>query len=269
MIKQKLLDFIKNFTPPRVLVFGDIMLDHYIFGKVDRISPEAPIPILEVEKENFLLGGAGGCVASLFALGALVEIATIYGEDPSEKMLSTMLEGKKISTKKNLCLKKYSTIVKSRLLSKKQQLLRLDYEKKFLLKDKEEEIFLKKIGDFSGIQALIISDYNKGTCSPYLLKQLLKRASKKNLFSIVDPAKNVDFSLYNGAFCIKPNRLEAEVFLGKKLKEKKDYLEAAEAIQKKTAAQIVALSLDREGLLIYQEKKSFNFFQFNQRMFLM
>ena len=265
MFKQDLLDFIKNFQPLRVLVAGDLMLDHYIFGKVDRISPEAPVPILVDQEEKFLLGGAGSCVANLKELGNSVEIAALCGDDSNGEKLRYILQKKIGSTKLLFVLKDYKTTVKTRMFSKKQQLLRVDREQKITMSTQNlGEQFVKWhqkiIDNFSQFQALILSDYGKGFLNGILLQDFIKEAKNKNIFCIVDPAKGTDFSFYSGVNCIKPNRLEAEQFTKIKLQKKTDYVKAAEIICKKCNIATVALSLDSEGLLIYQ-KGGYHFFE--------
>lgn len=264
MFKQELLDFIKNFQPLRVLVAGDLMLDHYIFGKVDRISPEAPVPILVEQEEKFLLGGAGSCVANLKELGNLVEIAALCGDDNSGIRLRHILQ-KQIGSTKLLCIPEdYKTTVKTRMFSQKQQLLRVDREQKITMSAQNFGAkFIKwrqkMTVEFSQYQALIFSDYGKGFLAGDLLADLLREAKKQNIFCIVDPAKGADFGSYSGANCIKPNRLEAEQFTGIKLQQKKDYVKAAEIICKECDITTVALSLDSEGLLIYQQDRHYFF----------
>lgn len=260
MLKQELLQFIENFRPLQILVVGDLMLDHYLFGKVQRISPEAPVPILEVQQEKFLLGGAGSCVANLNALNNQAEIAAVCGRDENGDKIRSLLETQKNSTKLVLQLNNYKTTVKSRLLSQKQQLLRVDYEQEFSLQQELADELLEKLDEISKFQAVIFSDYNKGFCTPYILQKLLQKTKEQNIFTIVDPARGNDFLHYQGASCIKPNRLEAEIFCGRKLQNKADYLKFAEQTQKKCNIPIVALSLDSEGLLIYQGANNYHFF---------
>ena len=249
MKKDTLLKFIDNFEPVNVLVFGDFMLDHYIWGKVERISPEAPIPILQVEEEQFQVGGAGCCLSNLLALKCKATPMGIYGEDVAGSRLLNILKQKNVDTAKFLLVPNYQTVVKCRVLSQKQQLLRLDYEQKFVLEKKMINCFLEKT-NFKNFQVLIISDYLKGTCSVEIISKLIQEARKHNLFVIVDPGRGVDFSVYTGATCIKPNRLEAEIFCQSKLSKKENYLKAAELIQKKTMIDNIVLSLDKEGFIV-------------------
>ena len=263
MNKNDLLQFIENFKPLKVLVFGDFMLDHYIWGKVERISPEAPVPILQVQEEQFQLGGAGCCLMNLLTLNCQATPMGIYGKDEAGKKLLGLLKQQKVNTSNFYTVENYQTTVKCRVLTKRQQLLRLDYEKKIALEKKIIANFLASL-TLKNFQILIISDYLKGTCSPNLVTKMIAEARKNNLFVIVDPAKTVDFSIYKGAHCIKPNRTEAEIFCEAKLQSKADYLKAAVFIQKKTAIDTIVLSLDKEGLLIYQSPQKYQFFPTQQ-----
>ena len=129
MNKNDLLQFIENFKPLKVLVFGDFMLDHYIWGKVERISPEAPVPILQVQKEQFQLGGAGCCLTNLLTLNCQATPMGIYGKDEAGKKLLDLLKQQKVNTSNFYTVENYQTTVKCRVLTNRQQLLRLDYEK--------------------------------------------------------------------------------------------------------------------------------------------
>ena len=260
-MQKKLLEFIENYSPIKVLVLGDLMLDHYISGDVTRISPEAPVPILQVQKENYQLGGAGSCVANFNALENSVKVAAICGKDKKGKMLAEMLKEKDNNTENLYFLKDYKTIQKVRILSHKQHLLRMDYEKNFCLPDNIADKLLQNLGNFEGIDLVIISDYKKGFCSPYLLQGILKKTNSLDIFTVVDPARGVDFLRYKNASCIKPNRLETENYFGRKMYKKEDYLEAAKKIQENCNIPIVVISLDKEGLLIYKKEQDYQFFE--------
>lgn len=197
----------RKFQSFKVLVLGDFMLDTYTSGKVKRISPESPVPILEVKKYESRAGGAGNVVLNLIALGAEVSIAGRLGEDSKAEELKNHL------TKANLDLfltqKGYQTPVKNRLIADAQQLLRMDFEKNVPLDQELERHFIesiqKKIDQFD---VIAISDYNKGFLTPKLLSSILEMAQKANIPSIVDP-KGSDFSKYRGATILKPNLMEA------------------------------------------------------------
>ncbi len=258
-----LRQFIENFKPFKVLVFGDFMLDHYIWGNVTRISPEAPIPILQTEEEQFQLGGAGCCLMNLLRLGCQATPMGIYGKDEAGEKLLGILKQQKVNISNFHALENYQTVVKCRISTRRQQLLRLDYEKRFVLDKKKSAHFWANL-NLKNFQILIISDYLKGSCNPTLVTKLIAEARKNNLFVVVDPAKTVDFSIYKRAHCIKPNRVEAEIFCKAKLRSQTDYLKAAAFIQKKTAIDTIVLSLDKEGLLIYQNPKEYQFFSVQQ-----
>ena len=263
MQKTELLKFIKKLKSLKILVFGDFMLDHYIFGAVERISPEAPIPILLATEEQFQLGGAGCCVSSLLNLNCYPIALGVYGQDTAGNKLASILKDKKIIAENLLQVEDYQTIVKCRLLSNKQQLFRIDYEKKFAMNKSISNKLLKKLTNLADYKGLIISDYFKGNCSPYILKNIINQAKKSNLFTMVDPAKGRDFTVYKGANCIKPNRLEAEIFCQTKLNNLSDYIKAAAFIQNKTKVDLVVLSLDKEGLFLYQNKHNHQLFKTN------
>lgn len=252
--------FINNLQPSKILVFGDFMLDNYIVGKVERISPEAPIPILLVEDEILQLGGAGCCIANLVELGFQPVAMGIYGKDEAGNKLLNLFKKKKLATNKLVCVDDYQTVVKCRLLTNKQQLLRVDYEKKYVNSKKIISKIMANLDDLDSFSSVILSDYGKGICDPVLVQEIIQKVKKNDIFTMVDPAKGVDFSIYKEASCIKPNRLETEIFCKFKLNNLQDYIKAASFIQQKTAIGIIALSLDKEGLFIYENFKKYKLF---------
>ena len=171
---QNLLLKIKK-SKPRVLVVGDIMLDHYVLGEVNRISPEAPVPILSFKEEREVLGGAGNVVSNLINLGARVEIATIIGSDSAGKRVKELLSLLEVSSDFICECENENTTKKTRFISNGNQLLRLDVdstnfsEKDFISLEKRLN------GLFDELDCVLVSDYNKGVCSEKIVKNLIKK----------------------------------------------------------------------------------------------
>jgi len=189
----------------KVLVFGDYMVDKYIIGNVNRISPEAPVPVIEVKNQSQKLGGAGNVINNIISLGANVKVLGCVGNDDAGNFITNYFNNDKTNIS---YLKKYnqlSTIIKTRIVSKNQQFLRIDEEKKEPLlqeyydyaKDNLDEIFCD-------IDVVIISDYAKGAVTKEIAQLLIKQANKKNIPIIVDPKGN-DYSKYVGATVCTPN----------------------------------------------------------------
>ncbi len=196
-------------NPPRILVCGDVMLDNYIYGDSKRISPEAPVPIVDFECEDWRLGGAGNVAANVSSLGAKVTLLGISGNDADSRKLEHLLVRYSISNAVS-SLEQESTIVKSRIIANRQQLLRLDYERKFDLSSST-----KVIDDFSRILSnfnlVVLSDYGKGTLRDH--QAMITLCNSQGIPVLIDP-KGGDFSIYANAFLLTPNLREFEVIVG-------------------------------------------------------
>lgn len=205
----KLIGMLSRFNPVKVLVIGDFMLDTYTTGKVKRVSPEAPVSILHVEKEESWAGGAGNVALNFTALGAKASVIGRVGQDIAGDELKECLERQGVGTEALVYQKGFKTPVKNRLIADLQQVLRVDFETIEPLPVDIEKELLGQIPDLlEGIQTIAISDYAKGFLTTTLLEEIIKEAKERNIPVIVDP-KGEDFSKYNGATIIKPNLSEA------------------------------------------------------------
>ena len=203
----ELTNILNNFKEKNILVIGDIMLDKYIFGNVERISPEAPVQIVNVKKEKFIPGGAANVANNIAALNANAFIIGVIGNDTEATTLINELKKRNINTEGIITDQNKPTTQKVRILGQKQQLLRIDYEKKdYLNKETENKIinFIKKT--IEKIDAIIISDYAKGVITKNLIENIKELAKEKII--IVDPKpKHKDF--YKNTTLITPNLKEA------------------------------------------------------------
>ncbi|MGB4107629.1 MAG: D-glycero-beta-D-manno-heptose-7-phosphate kinase [Alphaproteobacteria bacterium] len=191
-----------------VLVAGDVMLDRFVYGHVERISPESPVPVLSVSREEAMPGGAGNTLANLKGLGAKGMILSVAGEDEDGKTLRRMIREMGCDDSGLLSDGARPTIVKTRYLAGHQQLLRTDHETKLPVSDKVAGELLKRAeGLMKKARALVLSDYGKGLLRRDIIAALIAMAKKENIPVIVDP-KGRDFSLYAGADIITPNRKE-------------------------------------------------------------
>lgn len=196
-----------DFSSGEVLVYGDVMLDQYWFGDTERISPEAPIPVVHVQGKRHCVGGAGNVALGVQALGAKVRLFGLCGDDEAGDDLEKLLEQSGVMS--HLChLDTIPTTVKLRVMSHDQQLLRLDFEKKT---PADDGLTQDLIAHFEGAQVLIISDYAKGVVGD--VSELIRIAKARGVMVFVDP-KNMDFSVYEGATLITPNRKEFEAVVG-------------------------------------------------------
>jgi D-beta-D-heptose 7-phosphate kinase/D-beta-D-heptose 1-phosphate adenosyltransferase len=200
----------------RVLATGDLILDRYVYGDAARLSPEAPVPVVLVKKKTYNPGGMGNVVMNLFALGAKPLTCGLVGADSRADKLKELLEGVIAEDSPGLVVDKgRPTTVKTRVIAGIQQVVRFDEESTNYIPEDICEEFKKTIqGAFSKVNASSISDYGKGSLTRDLLSFLLKEAKKRQILSIVDP-KGTDYSRYEGAYLVTPNRQELAIALGK------------------------------------------------------
>jgi D-beta-D-heptose 7-phosphate kinase/D-beta-D-heptose 1-phosphate adenosyltransferase len=197
----------KHFQPFKALVIGDFMLDTYTTGRVKRISPEAPVPVMEVLKQESRPGGAGNVVLNLTTLGAMVfAVGRIGGDDEGAKLKALLASA---DTNVLLVEPNYKTPVKNRLIADSQQLIRVDFEIATPLSSFFEEKIVERLLELiPQVDVLAISDYGKGFLTNRLISSAIEIAQKHNIPSIIDP-KGIDFTKYKGATVIKPNLSEA------------------------------------------------------------
>jgi len=204
--KEKL---ISQFKQRNIVVVGDLMLDKYIFGKVERISPEAPIPVVQVNNERYALGGAANVSANIASLNAHPYLLGVLGKDLSQTIFMKKCEKRNIDTSGIICDEAKHTIQKIRVIGQHQQLLRIDYESGNYLEEKSSQNFLAVLNSLPKVDAVIVSDYAKGTISADLLKNLKKFADEKKVLLIIDP-KPKHRKWYDNVSLITPNLKEAQ-----------------------------------------------------------
>ena len=244
--------------PLRVLVAGEVILDRYIWGDVARISPEAPIPILRVQRREEKPGNAGFVMANLRALGAEVSALSVIGADRNGRMLREIFSGLGISTSSILTDPDRPTIVKDRMLGSvqaahraTQQLLRVDEEDPRPLKPaRERELIAKIRAELRVVDGVLISDIDKGMLTPAVLRALIDGARARKIPVIVDPRRTEDFSIYRGATALTPNRYETEVATGMQLIDRDAWRKAAETLVRKLGLEACLITLDRDGMYL-------------------
>lgn len=210
---EDMVGLLAHLEPKKVLLLGDLILDAYTYGKVGRISPEAPVPVLLVEKEEQLPGGAGNVALNLAGLGNEVILCSRVGEDAAGRMLRQTLQIRgqgKIHTHDLIEQKGLDTPVKTRFMAASQQLLRVDREKASHPLDlfTRKELIKRALASIEKVDIVAVSDYGKGAIDRELLDPIFKRAQKLGIPIVVDP-KAKDLTLYEGATLIKPNLKEA------------------------------------------------------------
>jgi D-beta-D-heptose 7-phosphate kinase/D-beta-D-heptose 1-phosphate adenosyltransferase len=195
-------------VPRTILVVGDLILDKYTFGSSQRISPEAPVPIILVDREEYKAGGAGNVALNLIAMGMRVRLIGRIGADLSGRHLIDSLEKEGVDISGVIEEPSHQTPTKNRIIASSQQLVRVDNEVSSFLSAKAEFELINRLPSFfSGIDLVAISDYAKGTLSLPLLRAVIETARRLNIPCITDP-KSADFSRYSGSTIIKPNASE-------------------------------------------------------------
>lgn len=202
-------ELIARFSQVKILVFGDVMLDRYWWGSVERISPEAPVPVVRLEKTSLVPGGAANVAVNVASLGATPHLVGVVGDDEEGKYLADTLIKSSISPDLLLKLNDRPTTVKTRIVAHNQHIVRIDNEKtNFLQNEHEETLWLLLEKEAEKVDLIVVSDYAKGLLSKNLLARLITKAREDNKPILVDP-KGKDYSKYSGATLLTPNRREA------------------------------------------------------------
>ena len=241
---------VRRLARTSVTVIGDVMLDRYIYGVVDRVSPEAPIPILRVERETAMPGGAGNVVRNLTALGAAVAFVSVVGDDQAGSDLTGLVGGQPGIEPWMLIEGARTTTVKTRFVSQGQQLLRADREQSAPIGAKLAERMLRIAGDtLAATSVTILSDYAKGVLSGTIPQQLIAAARQAGRPVIVDP-KGSDFSRYAGADVITPNRRELAEATGMPVDEESDLVLAATHLRERHGFGAVLVTRAEDGMTL-------------------
>lgn len=244
---------LENFSKLRILVVGDLMLDVYIFGEANRISPEAPVPILKVSGESLSLGGAANVAKNLRSLDASVEIFGVIGRDGEGENLISLLKQIKIDAKGIISDPKKPTTTKTRLIAENQQVARVDKEETNPISDELKHRIIKSITksiEDNTPDGIIISDYAKGLIREDLSNEIIQLGREKGIFVCVDP-KGKDFLKYNGANAITPNQRETEELCGFPIEDDDTLQKAAEILVKQTDAEGVLITRGKHGISFY------------------
>ena len=256
-MKSKCLYYIEKFPKAKILVIGDVMVDKFVYGTVSRISPEAPVPVVEITKETYLPGGAGNVSNNISSLGAKVFLTGIVGDDDEGYRLVDHLKSLQIDTNGIFVDQDRPTTIKTRVIAHHQQVVRFDKEKRISPKQKTLFQMIDYIRQtLPRVDAVIISDYGKGVIQPLILKKTISLAKKFNKPITVDP-KVEHFLKYRKVTSLTPNLQEAT--LGMKITHKIDTKEEIEnlglKILKKLDCDSVIITLGERGMAIFERHK--------------
>jgi D-beta-D-heptose 7-phosphate kinase/D-beta-D-heptose 1-phosphate adenosyltransferase len=245
---------LREFKKKKILIIGDLILDRYIWGKVNRISPEAPVPVVEVSNEEFLLGGAANVAHNIVALGGYATVIGVAGKDTAGEDLVRKLEETGIHSG-GVFLSSRPTTVKTRIIAHNQQVVRFDREEKERIGKKLLQQMLEYLsGAVKAHDAAVISDYKKGVISPELIKELLKHTKAKKIFVAVDP-KIGHFTWYKHTSLMTPNVMEASLASGIEIKDEKTLIRAGKALLKKISCDAVLITRGEHGMSLFRKDK--------------
>jgi len=239
---------------PKLLVIGDLMIDHYLWGSCDRISPEAPVQVVNVEYESTVLGGAGNVINNLRALGAQVDVISVLGGCEISNELKVLLSDIKVNTQYLITQKDRITSKKSRIIASQQQVVRYDRESTDEINAESQEeilsIFQKIIENYDGV---LLSDYGKGVLTHDLAQSLIVLANENNKKVLVDP-KGLDYSKYRGAYLLTPNKKEASVATQINIKDDVSLTQAIIQLKIECDLDVSLITLSEQGVAIYDNK---------------
>lgn len=252
----KLERHIQRFSQANVLVVGDLILDHYVWGNVSRISPEAPVPVVHVESESLQLGGAANVYHNLVALGARADICGVVGTDEGGHAMLKQLGARRRGRGGVIIDSERPTTRKTRIIAHNQQIVRFDIERKDALSGSIERRIVKYVTSrLHEISCLVVSDYAKGVVTPTLMAELGRLASSRNVPIVVDP-KVEHFSYYKGVTIITPNHLEAQQGAGLHKSDDRSTQNAGPLLQQRLGCDAVLVTRGEHGMSLFESNGS-------------
>ncbi len=255
-MSKELIDLVQNLGNPRVLVVGDLMLDRYVWGDAERISQEAPVILLRADRREERLGGASSVATMLRALGAKVHLAGIVGNDHDGGRIRQLLTDLRIDHEAVITDVARTSTVKERYVGRAQhrhpqQMIRVDYEDRRDISDEIlQQIMLVIRSHLKKTDIVLVSDYDKGVCTPGLLSAVISAARAKGIRVIADPIRGHDYRKYHGCSSITPNRLEAGLATSRTLNDLREVWEAAGQLQENLDLEAAIITLDKDGMAL-------------------
>jgi len=239
---------------PKLLVIGDLMIDHYLWGSCERISPEAPVQVVNVKSESAVLGGAGNVINNLNALGAQVDVISVIGGCEISDELKTLLSNINVNSQYLITQKDRITSKKSRIIASQQQVVRYDRESTDEINSESQkqilDTFNSIITDYDGV---LLSDYGKGVLTKELTTSLIAIANKNNKKVLVDP-KGLDYSKYKGAYLLTPNKKEASEATKVDIKDDDSLTKAITQLKTECDLDVSLITLSEQGVAIYDDR---------------
>ncbi len=248
---RELKDAVDRFPSARLIVVGDLMVDKFIWGAVERISPEAPVPVVEVNKESMVLGGAANVLHNVIDLGGKGLIAGVAGDDPAGRSLCEMLEGLDCPADGVFLEPGRVTTVKTRIIAHSQQVVRLDREQKDGISPKTVQKALDYVeGALGSIDGVVVADYGKGFVTEELMEELRGLVGLAGVFLGVDP-KVDNFQLYSNVTFLTPNHHEAGKMYGSRITDEDSLIEVGEGLLRHLGLEFMVITRGDKGMSIF------------------
>lgn len=259
-MSEYLQSIFNSFDNQKVLIIGDVIIDSYLWGSVERISPEAPVPILNIKKREDRLGGAANVALNIKALGATPILCSVIGEDLHQDLFYRLLEESQLTNKGIIASNDRITTVKTRLIGQHQHLLRIDDEDDSLLSENLSNTLISKIQEIintENISVIIFEDYDKGVINKNMIETIVNTANEKKIPVVVDPKKR-NFLDYKNVQLFKPNLKELKEGLKIDFDHyKHDKLfNAAKMLREKLSCETVMITLSEQGILVHNDKEN-------------
>lgn len=248
MTPENLIPILESMGKPRILIVGDLILDRYVTGDVERISPEAPIPVLAARHRENRLGGAGNVAANLRSMDAEVHVLGVIGDDAKGRELLSLLRSIGVDTGGVLSVSGRPTTEKTRLMGGGVQMLRVDFEDSRDIDDETVRQLVCAVEErLADVQAVVLSDYGKGVLIEPVVQAAIRAARSKGVPVLVDP-KGADYSRYRGATLATPNKKESEVALGRKFEEVSEVPAGGRELIRKAGLEAIVITLGADGI---------------------
>lgn len=247
---------VTRFADAAVLIVGDVMLDEYIWGEVRRISPEAPVPVVEALRRTYAPGGAANVALNVAALGGLARLGGLVGQDYAAGQLRAALELPRLNTEGLIPEPGRPTTTKTRVVAHSQQMVRVDSEQRHPIDGVQEAALLQWAeANMASVGACVLSDYSKGVISPRVAQSVIALANRHGKPTIVDP-KGTDYAKYRGATLIKPNLHETERVLNRDIRGDDALLNAARDLREILAGSALLITRGAEGMTLFETQDS-------------
>ena len=239
---------------PKILVIGDLMIDHYLWGSCERVSPEAPVQVVNVDNDSLVLGGAGNVINNLKVLGATVDMISVIGECEVSKELIGLFDKINVNTKYLVTQKDRITTKKSRIIAAQQQVVRFDRENsEEINKESIKSVIERFKSIFLNYDIILISDYGKGVLTFDLTQSLISIANQNDLKVLVDP-KGLDYSKYKGAYLLTPNKKEASEATNILIKDQGSLKMAIKTLKDKFELSVSVVTLSDQGVAVFDNE---------------